>query len=81
VVLDISFFDDWTTEAASDYLRKVRLWHTALKPNVGTFVMNRHPVPHNLDAAEADGLHISKLGFDSFRLEPLVEAMKAARGS
>lgn len=81
VLLDVAHIQDWTDDSAAEYLHKVRLWHTALKPKVGTFVMNRHPVPHDLDAAEADGLHISKLGFESFRLEPLAQAIKAARGS
>ncbi len=81
VVLDVTQIDDWAAESAAEYLQKVRLWHTALKPSVGTFIMARNPVPRELAAgAEEHGVRVMKLGFESFRLEPLVEAMRAAHG-
>lgn len=80
VLLDVTQIDDWTGESAAEYLQKVHLWHTAVRPTLGTFVMARHPVPPELAASGADSFHIMKLGFESFRLEPLVDAMRAAHG-
>ncbi|NLE73710.1 MAG: hypothetical protein GX604_03650 [Actinobacteria bacterium] len=74
-LVDVTHIQDWADESAAEYLRKVRLWHTALKPTMGTFVMNRHPVPNDLAAGTNNGLHISKLGFESFRLESFLEAV------
>ncbi len=42
VVLDVTQIDDWAAESAAEYLQKVRLWHTALKP---AWVLHYGPQP------------------------------------
>ncbi len=57
-------------------LEKVKLHHDSLKPRLGTYMVSRELVPEQELNSQEEDIHILTVGFDQFKLEPIISALQ-----